>query len=109
MRGQNNTRSPRSEYPSKKHIYGICATSHLRLHVGEGVKKYAMEKIERELEIDQKIDVLYDVPGNGPGALIFLGAVSEKAVAGFSSLGGREKRAEEVAREAIELSRNKKG
>ncbi len=68
-----------------------------------------MEKIERELKIDQKIAVLYDVPGNGPGALIFLGAVSEKAVAGFSSLGGREKRAEEVGREAIEFSRNKKG
>ena len=52
--------------------------------------------------MDAEITVLYDVPANGPGSFLFLVAESERGVAGFSSLGKRGKRAEEVAREAVD-------
>jgi RNA 3'-terminal phosphate cyclase (ATP) len=85
-----------------KGIRGICATSHLPEHVGERLKAYAVKRIERELRIESRIDVFDDVPANGPGAFIFLWTETEGAIAGFSSLGERGKRAEEVAREAVE-------
>ncbi len=87
--------------PIKK-INGICATSHLPQNVGERLRDYAARKIARELRIDPKIEVLHDVPADGPGAFIFLVAETEGAIAGFSSLGKRGKRAEDVAGEAVE-------
>jgi RNA 3'-phosphate cyclase len=87
--------------PLKK-IHGLSATSHLPRHVGERQKDYALKKIEKELEMDAEIQVLYDVPANGPGSFFFLVAESKGAIAGFSSLGERGKRAEEVAKEAVD-------
>ena len=52
--------------------------------------------------MDAEIKVLYDVPANGPGSFLFLVAESEGAIAGFSSLGRKGKRAEEVAEEAVD-------
>ena len=40
------------------------------------------------------------VPSKGKGTFVFLKLVSDNAVAGFSSLGERGKRAEDVGREA---------
>ncbi|HSB05771.1 MAG TPA: RNA 3'-terminal phosphate cyclase [Thermodesulfobacteriota bacterium] len=90
------------ERGSIKQIQGLCATSHLPLHVGERLKEYAMKRISGEIRIDPEIDLLREVPANGPGAFIFLRAESEKAVAGFSALGERGKRAEDVAKEAVD-------
>lgn len=87
--------------PLKK-IRGISATSHLPRHVGERQKDYALKEIEKELKMDVEIQVLYDVPANGPGSFFFLIAESQGAMAGFSSLGQRGKRAEEVAEEAVD-------
>jgi RNA 3'-phosphate cyclase len=87
--------------PLKK-IRGLSATSHLPRHVGERQKDYALKKIEKELEMDAEIQVLYDVPANGPGSFFFLVAESKGAIAGFSSLGERGKSAEEVAKEAVD-------
>ena len=87
--------------PLKK-IRGISATSHLPRHVGERQKDYALKKIEKELKMDAEVQVLYDVPANGPGSFLFLIAESQGAMAGFSSLGQRGKRAEEVAEEAVD-------
>jgi RNA 3'-terminal phosphate cyclase (ATP) len=53
------------------------------------------------MKVDTEITLLPDVPGNGTGSFLFLVAESEKAIAGFSSLGKRGKPAEEVAREAV--------
>jgi RNA 3'-phosphate cyclase len=85
-----------------KKIRGISATSHLPRHVGERQKDYALKKIEKELKMDAEVQILYDVPANGPGSFFFLIAESQGAMAGFSSLGQRGKRAEEVAEEAVD-------
>ncbi len=87
--------------PLKK-IRGISATSHLPRHVGERQKDYALKRIEKELKMDAEIQVLSDVPANGPGSFLLLTAESQGAMAGFSSLGERGKRAEEVTGEAFD-------
>jgi len=61
-----------------------------------------MRRIEKEMKMDSEIKVLYDIPANGPGSFFFLVAESERAVAGFSSLGKRGKPAEEVSKEAVD-------
>ena len=85
-----------------KKIRGISAISHLPKHVGERQRDYAIRRIEQELKTDAEIMVLYDVPAYGAGSFLFLVTESERAVAGFSSLGKRGKPAEEVAREAVD-------
>jgi RNA 3'-terminal phosphate cyclase (ATP) len=89
------------ERGSLKRIRGLSATSHLPEHVGERQRDEALKTIEKEMRVDTEITLLPDVPGNGPGSFLFLAAESEKAIAGFSSLGQRGKPAEEVAREAV--------
>ena len=84
-----------------KKIRGISATSHLPRHVGERQKDEALRRIGKELKKDAEIEVLYDVPANGPGSFFFLVAESEGAIAGFSSLGKRGKKTEDVAKEAV--------
>jgi RNA 3'-terminal phosphate cyclase (ATP) len=85
-----------------KKIRGISATSHLPKHVGERQRDEALRRIEKEMKVNAEISVLHDLPANGPGSFLFLVAESEKAIAGFSSLGKRGKPAEEVAKEAVE-------
>jgi RNA 3'-terminal phosphate cyclase (ATP) len=87
--------------PLKK-IRGLSASSCLPKHVGERQRDEALRRIEKEMKIDAEITVLSDAPANGPGSFVFLVAESEKAIAGFSSLGKRGKPAEEVAREAVD-------
>jgi RNA 3'-terminal phosphate cyclase (ATP) len=84
-----------------KKIRGLSAISHLPKHVGERQKDEALRRIEKDLKMDAEIEVLYDIPANGSGSFIFLVAESEGMVAGFSSLGERGKRAEDVAKEAV--------
>ena len=85
-----------------KKIRGLSATSQLPRHVGERQKDFALKKIETELKMHAEIEVLHDVPAIGPGSFLFLVAESEGSMGGFSSLGERGKRAEEVAEEAVE-------
>jgi RNA 3'-terminal phosphate cyclase (ATP) len=61
-----------------------------------------MERLEKEIGVKPEITILQDIPASGPGSFFFLVAESEKGIAGFSSLGERGKRAEEVAREAVD-------
>jgi RNA 3'-terminal phosphate cyclase len=58
------------------------------------------------MKVDTEITLLPDVPGNGPGSFLLLVAESEKAIAGFSSLGQRGRPAEDVAREAVVSLKN---
>lgn len=85
-----------------KRIRGLSATSHLPRHVAERQKDYALRRLERETKVDAEIAALDNVPGMGAGSFFFLVAESEKAVAGFSSLGERGKPAEEIANEALD-------
>lgn len=83
-------------------IRGLSATSNLPKHVAERQKEYALRRLEREMKMDAEIVVLDNVPGSGPGSFFFLVVESEKAIAGFSSLGERRKPAEKVAKEALD-------
>lgn len=84
-----------------KNIYGLSASSNLPKHVAQRQRDRALRRIEEELKTEAKIEVFSEIPSIGQGSFIFLIAESERAKAGFSSLGKRGKRAEEVADEAI--------
>ncbi|NWF92377.1 MAG: RNA 3'-phosphate cyclase [Syntrophaceae bacterium] len=85
-----------------KRIRGISASSHLPEHVVRRQRDWAIRRIEAELNLEAEIELIEDAPANSPGSFLFLMAESEKAIAGFSSLGERGKRAEDVAGEAVD-------
>lgn len=85
-----------------KRIYGISAISNLPNHVAERQRDRALRRIEKELKIEAKIDLLFGIPSNGQGSFLFLIAESERVKAGFSSLGRKGKGAEDVADGAID-------
>lgn len=85
-----------------KRIHGLSAISNLPKHVADRQRDYAARRMKEEMRIDPEISVLHQVPGEGTGSFFFLVAESENMVAGFSSLGERGKRAEEVAKEAVD-------
>ena len=59
---------------SLKKIRGLSAISNLPKHVAERQKDQALKRIQRELKMDAEINILYDVPSNGPGFfLVFVG------------------------------------
>jgi len=89
------------ERGSLKRIRGFSAASLLPKHVTERQRQEALRRIEKEMKMTAEITILPDPPSRGPGSFLFLVAESEGAVAGFSSLGRRGKRAEEVAGEAV--------
>jgi RNA 3'-terminal phosphate cyclase len=61
-----------------------------------------MERLEKEIGVKPEIAILQDIPAAGPGSFFFLIAEFTGGIGGFSSLGERGKRAEEVAREAVD-------
>lgn len=85
-----------------KKIRGLSAATHLPRHVAERQREEGLKRIRRELTMEAEIQVLWDVPSNGPGSFFFLLAEFEEIVAGFSSLGERGKPAEKVAGEAVD-------
>lgn len=87
---------------SLRRIYGISAISNLPNHVAERQRDRALRRIERDLKIEAEIEIFSEIPSNGQGSFIFLVAESEEMKAGFSSLGRKGKRAEEVADDAID-------
>ncbi len=87
---------------SLKNVRGLSAISRLPGHVADRQKNYAVERLEKEMGVKPEVAVLQDIPKGGPGSFLFLEAESEGGIAGFSSLGERGKRAEEVAREAVD-------
>jgi RNA 3'-phosphate cyclase len=89
------------ERGSVRRIRGFSAASLLPKHVAERQREEALRRIEKEMKMEAEIAILPDPPSKGPGSLLFLVTESEGAVAGFSSLGRRGKRAEEVAGEAV--------
>lgn len=94
------------ERGSLRKIRGFSAASSLPKHVAERQREEALRRIEQEMKMKAEIAILPDPPSRGPGSFLFLVAESEGAVAGFSSLGRRGKRAEEVAEEAVNSLKN---
>jgi RNA 3'-terminal phosphate cyclase (ATP) len=93
------------ERGSLKRIRGFSAASLVPKHVAERQREEALRRIEKEMKMTAEITILPDPPSRGAGSFIFLVAESEGALAGFSSLGRRGKRAEEVAGEAVNALR----
>jgi RNA 3'-terminal phosphate cyclase len=69
--------------------------------VAERQKEQALKRIQKDLNIDAEITILFDVPSIGQGAFLFLVTEYENVLAGFSSLGQKGKPAEKVADEAV--------
>jgi RNA 3'-terminal phosphate cyclase (ATP) len=86
---------------SLRKIRGFSAASQLPKHVAERQREEALRRIEKEMKMEAEITIVPDPPSKGPGSFLFLVTESEGALAGFSSLGRRGKRAEEVAGEAV--------
>jgi RNA 3'-terminal phosphate cyclase (ATP) len=88
-------------------IKGISAVSNLPLSIAErqrneGLKILGENSLVEDSTLrDADIDLI-DAPSAGRGTFFFLIAEYENSVSGFSSLGERGKRAEEVAKEACE-------
>ncbi len=85
-----------------KKVTGISAVANLPKHVAERQREQTLKRLRDELEIAPEIDLINDVPSVGQGSFLFLLAESERALAGFSSLGERGKPAEKVADEAVD-------
>jgi RNA 3'-terminal phosphate cyclase (ATP) len=81
-------------------IKGISALSNLPKHIAQRQQQRAMRRLQ-DLTKNVKIE-LFDAPSIGQGTVIFLKAIFEHTVAGFSALGERGKRAEKVADEACD-------
>ncbi|MFQ6044717.1 MAG: RNA 3'-terminal phosphate cyclase [Candidatus Poribacteria bacterium] len=81
-------------------IVGISALSNLPKHISQRQQRQAMRRLR---DITNKVNIeLVDAPSIGQGTVIFLKAIFEHTVAGFSALGARGKRAEKVADEACD-------
>ena len=81
-------------------IRGISAASNLPDHIADRQRKQAQKRLAR---FDSQVNIdLVEGESIGQGTLVFLKAEFENVHAGFSALGARGKRAEQVADEAGE-------
>ena len=83
-----------------RRVTGISASSRLPEHIRVRQKKQLQLRLKKA-GIEANIELL-DVRARNPGTLVFLCAQGKDSVAGFSSLGARGKRAEQVADEAAD-------
>jgi RNA 3'-terminal phosphate cyclase (ATP) len=82
-------------------IVGISATSNLPAHIALRQKERAHQRVKETLDLIADIIIMDKAPSPGQGTALFLRLESEGGVSGFSALGRRGKRAEEVADEAV--------
>lgn len=82
-------------------IKGYSGVGNLPLSIAERQRKAFVDKMQELKELKCPVDVKpMDVPSPGQGTFIYLQAESQNAIAGFSALGERGKRAEAVGEEA---------
>lgn len=84
-----------------KEIKGYSCVANLPLSIAERQRNALMERIQSIYSKPVNID-LFPVPSIGQGTFLFIEVISESAVAGFTSLGAKGKRAETVGEEAAE-------
>ena len=82
-----------------KRLWGISAYSNLPDHIGVRQKERTIQLLRR-YDLDAEIKVI-KAPSPGKGTCVFLVAEFANAVASFTALGERGKRAEKVAEEAV--------
>ncbi len=85
-----------------KRIRGFSTAPLLPKQIAERQRDEALRRIDKELKVDAEISIIDDPPSRGPGSFLFLRAESDGSLAGFSSLGRKGKRSEEVAGEAVD-------
>jgi RNA 3'-terminal phosphate cyclase (ATP) len=83
-------------------ITGISALSNLPTHIALRQRERAHQRIRERLGVAADIQIMDKAPGTGQGTVLFLRLESEGGLSGFSALGRRGKRAEEVADEAVD-------
>ncbi|MDP3110900.1 MAG: RNA 3'-terminal phosphate cyclase [Thermodesulfovibrionales bacterium] len=85
-------------------IKGYSGTGNLPLSIAERQKSAAIKKIQTEIkDLMQPVDIeILNVSSPGQGTFIYLHSETENAIAGFTSLGKRGKKAETVGEEAAE-------
>jgi RNA 3'-terminal phosphate cyclase (ATP) len=83
-------------------IGGLSASSNLPAHVAERQRDYVLKEVGEKFNVDVDIEVDIHARANSPGSFVFLTAESENIMAGSSSLGRKGKRAEDVAKEAVD-------
>lgn len=81
-----------------KKIWGVSAVSNLPISIAER-QRDAASKILKENGFRPEIDIV-DAPSIGQGTFLLIVVEFENSIAGFSSLGQKGKRAEEVGEEA---------
>lgn len=92
-----------------RRIRGSSGVCRLPLSIAERQRTAAQTALAAELGDSSPLPEveLLDLPGPGPGTFLFLRAETEEALAGFTALGARGKRAETVGAEAAaELCRH---
>lgn len=80
-------------------ITGYSAVSTLPRHIAERQKNAVMQNLS---PLDVNINI-HEVPSLGHGTFVFLKGAYENTLTGFSALGERGKRAEDVGKEAASL------
>ena len=83
-------------------IIGVSGTANLPAHIALRQKERAHQRIKEKLGLVPDIQIMDKAPSPGQGTVLFLVLESEGGVSGFSALGRRGKRAEEVADEAVD-------
>ncbi len=83
-----------------KEIRGLSVVSHLPLSIAERQRKETIRILSlRQLDANIHME---EAPSLGAGTFLFLESLFERSIAGFTSLGKRGKRAEEVGHEAAQ-------
>ncbi len=80
-----------------KHVIGCSGVGNLPLSIAERQRLAFMDEI-KGLGLPVDIEII-NVPATGQGTFIYVQSEAEFAIAGFTSLGQRGKRAEEVGKE----------
>jgi len=81
-----------------KSIKGISAISNLPITIAQRQQEQALNILKSE-NLKATFDII-DAPSRGPGTAVLITIEFENSYAGFSSLGAKGKRAEDVAEEA---------
>ena len=87
---------------SPRRIFGISGTSNLPVHIALRQKERAYQRAKERLRLVADIQIVDKALSPGQGTVLFLALESEGGLSGFSALGRRGKRAEEVADEAMD-------
>lgn len=83
-------------------ISGLSASSNLPEHIPLRQKRALLKRLAAE-GIDISCELIPAAPSIGQGTFVFIKATGPNSIAGFSALGARGKKAEEVADEAASL------